>query len=349
MTQTAIVGATVIDGTGQPPLTDHTVLIEDGRVQAVQPSKDLVVPEGSRHVDAAGKFVIPGLMDANVHLCSDLPDVLLEHEGRWDDLILEAVQVTLRAGVTTVFDTWGPLRALTSVRDRLRSGELVGSRIFLAGNIIGLRGPLSDDFCPPGFLFGPDTVARINAEFEHGVGGELLCLTPDEVRARVRTYLETSDVDFVKYAASGHGAGLWHFITFSEPVQRAIVEEGHRAGLSVQAHTSTPESLRMEIEAGADLLQHGDETSTRPIPDETLKVIVDRQLPVAALVCTEKHVRWAQEQVGSERCELVTVKDANDRLLIDAGARLLLTTDGLLLGPADPRPPCHGGVDQRRA
>jgi imidazolonepropionase-like amidohydrolase len=245
----------------------------------------------------------------------------------------EAAQITLRSGVTTVFDTWGPLESLTKARDRINRGEAAGSRLFAGGNIIGLGGPLSVDFFGAGGLLGPDTVQRINHQFEQGVGSDLLWLTPEDVRRRVRDYVENSGIDFLKYAASGHGR-LRQFIAFSAPAQRAIVEEGHRAGLSVQAHTMTVESLRMEIEAGADLLQHPNLTGPEPIPEPLLETIVRRALPCAVLVHTERRHAWVAENESEFYRTLVVneTMDRNNRRLIDAGARLLLTTDGFVSG-----------------
>ncbi len=331
--QRAIVGATVIDGTGRPPINNAVVVVEGERIQAVAPAGDMV-PVHAEVMDATGRYLIPGLMDANVHLYGGLtPDLLLGCEGRYADLIAEAAKVTLCAGVTTVFDTWGPIGALVAVRDRIQRGEISGSRIFLAGNIVGLGGPLSADFFPTGNVFGRDTVNRINQHWEAGVGADLLWLTPQSVGERVRQYIERFDVDFIKYSGSGHGQ--LQYIAFSAEAQRAIVDEAHRAGLTVQAHTTTVESLRMEIEAGADILQHGDLTGPEPIPDETLKTIVDRAVPVAALVCTDAYLDWVATH-GNERIrrEIYNkVKDDNDRRLIDAGAKLLLTTDGTVLSP----------------
>ena len=330
---TAIIGATVIDGTGRAPVPEAVVVVDGARIRSVGPAGETPVPLEAEVIDARGRYLIPGLMDANVHLCAAImPDLTLEFEGRYADLVVEAAQIALCSGVTTVFDTWGPLAPLVEVRDRIERGEIPGSRMFVAGNIIGFGGPLSSDFCAVGDMFGRDTVRRINDQWEQGVGSDLLWLTPEDVRVRVREYVERSGIDLVKYAASGHSDVQMQFITFSEPAQRAIVEEGHRAGLTVQAHSTSPESLRMEIEAGADLLQHGDLTGREPMPEATLKTIVERRLPVAALVCTERYTSWVREH-GSEALRLVhLVKDENDRRLIAAGARMLLTTDAFAFG-----------------
>jgi predicted amidohydrolase YtcJ len=91
----------------------------------------------------------------------------------------------------------------------------------------------------------------------------------------------------------------------------------------------------MEIEAGADILQHGDVTGPVPMPEATIRTIVDRNLPVAALVCTKRYMAWARTH-GHEFIRTHLHSDAqehNDQRLIEAGARLLLTTDSSTFGP----------------
>jgi imidazolonepropionase-like amidohydrolase len=80
----------------------------------------------------------------------------------------------------------------------------------------------------------------------------LIPINTSEVREKVSTYIRSGRIDFVKYLSSGHKE--MQFIAFSPDAQKVIVEEAHRAGLTVQAHSTSPESLKLEIEAGADLL-----------------------------------------------------------------------------------------------
>src|SRR5207249_2621534 len=120
--------------------------------------------------------IIPGLMDANVHLAGELsPEVLLRYEpGCYDDLVTEAAQVALHAGITTVFDTWGPLESLRRVRNGINQGHIVGSRIFFAGTLIGMGGPWSEDMGFNADNLNPRTVDRVNECWEQGVGPDLL-------------------------------------------------------------------------------------------------------------------------------------------------------------------------------
>ena len=64
----ALVGATVIDGTGGAPLTNAVVVITGNRIAAVGPRGSTTVPSGAQTIDAAGAFVVPGFVDTNVHL-----------------------------------------------------------------------------------------------------------------------------------------------------------------------------------------------------------------------------------------------------------------------------------------
>src|SRR5262245_49984295 len=112
----AIVGGVLIDGTGRAPVLDSAVVVKDGRIVAAGPKRAVSIPAGARRVDAASRFIIPGLMDANVHLVlGSSIEFVVRHEGRYEELIEEAAQVALKNGLTTVFDSWGPTQALLTV------------------------------------------------------------------------------------------------------------------------------------------------------------------------------------------------------------------------------------------
>ncbi|MGP3533924.1 amidohydrolase family protein [Microbacterium sp. RD1] len=322
--------AALIDGTGRAPVPDSTVVVVDGRVAATGPSASVDVPAGAEVHDYSGGYLIPGLMDANVHLVSArTPDTLLEFEGRYDQLALEAAELALKYGLTTVFDTWGPARPLVAARDAVASGQRVAARFFCGGNILGLNGPMSEDFFRSGLTFEPETKKRINDQWEVGCGAGLISMTIDEIGDAVTAYIRDTGVDFVKYAASDHR--MERYLLFSEKAQRRIVESAHAEGLLVQAHTTSVESLRMEVEAGADLLQHPDITGPRAIPESLMDVVVDRQLPCMALFLTERHLGWLAEARPEDGARL-GIADQNNRTFINRGARVLLTTDAFAYG-----------------
>src|SRR5882762_2857794 len=209
-------GATIIDAVAEEPISADSIWVEDGRIKALGKRDELGAPPTARHVDASGRFLIPGLMNANVHLLWDTRiETLARYWDCFEALIVEAAQTALKSGLTTVFDTWGPRRFLMSVRDRINNGEIPGSRIFCAGNIIGLDGPLSQDFDFFAKAAGAASAAfvrRINAIWVENVGRHLMWLPPEQVGQEIRKYIQKG-IDFVKYASNDHFPGA--FLAFS--------------------------------------------------------------------------------------------------------------------------------------
>jgi imidazolonepropionase-like amidohydrolase len=331
----AIVGGTVIDGTGGAPLERGVVLVRDGRIAAIGAAGKVALPKGVKTIDASGRFIIPGLIDGNVHLTFGTSvEYLARYEDRLEDLAEQSAQVALKAGVTTVFDTWGPLQPLMNVRDRISRGEVPGSRMFVAGTIIGFSGPLGRDF-------NPDPAAskmfrkKINGLWEENVGPELGFLAPDALAAEIRKYIGRGP-DFLKYGASGHSDDA--VLLFSENAQKAIVGEGHRAGLTVQCHTSNVESLRMAVEAGNDLITHADITEREPIPESTLAALKAKNISCGVLPETKKKLeaslkRFAASNPPSGRRAPAEIRALNVSQMIQYGIPLILTTDAGIWSP----------------
>jgi len=332
---TLITGATIIDGNGGAPIQDGAVLVTDGRIAAVGRRGDVPHPAGAREINGAGKFVIPGLMDANIHLILNTSiEFNARYEGRWEDLIEEAAQVALYNGVTTVFDSWGPLQPLLNVRDRIKRGEVVGTRMFVAGNIVGLSGPLGADFNQQAATAATSEFSkRINAIWEENVGPDLLWRTPTEVRAEIRKYVARG-IDFLKYAAAGHGRGHSSFLMFSPESQRAIVEECHSAGIIAQTHTMTVDSLRQAVEAGVDMGQHMEITGPEPIPDEVIKLMLAKKIYAAVQPSTARRLKIQVEDAADpDAAKQAQTSHDNTVKLMKAGVPLLLATDAGLRDP----------------
>lgn len=333
-TQTlAITGGTIIDGTGSDPLRNGVVLITDGRISAVGPSGEVTIPASATRIDAGGKYVIPGLMDANLHLFLNIDlETLIKYEDRYHEIVLEAAQIALKTGQTTVFDTWGPRAALAKARDMINAGEAPGSRIYLAGNIIGFDGPLSADFRAQAAPFVSKAFAtRINETWEQDTGRDLLWMTPEEVRSIIREYAD-KDVDLLKYGASGHVD--MNFISFSPRVQKVIVDEGHRAGMTVQTHTTSVESLDMAIDAGVDIVTHGGISGpTTAIPDETIQKLADRGVAVSVLSITQRRLDAILEHGPGVLPPFMEIAKTNHRNMIKAGVTMLISTDAGIQNP----------------
>jgi len=262
----ALVGGTVIPATGSPPIENAVVVIEDGVIAAAGRRGDVTIPDGTPIVDASGKFITPGLIDTNVHLIlMTVPEFFVKYEDRLTDIAIQSAQVGLKYGMTTMADSWGPLEPLLEARDRINSGEVVGSRVLVAGNIVGLGGPFTSYFMGSwdhrgldmryGGWVHPAIQKRINDLWEAGAGPELLAMTPKEAGEAMKAYV-AKGVDFVKLAVAGHGISPVEPLIFSPAAMKAMREEVRKAGIPFQTHTFTVESLRLAVELDPEMLQH---------------------------------------------------------------------------------------------
>jgi imidazolonepropionase-like amidohydrolase len=116
----AVTGATLIDGTGRPPVPDSVVVVRGDRIVAAGPRSAVKVPAGARTVDGRGKWLMPGLWDMHAHF----------QQVEWGPIYLAA-------GVTTVRDCANELEFVTSVRDAIDAGRGLGPRLLLAGIVDG--------------------------------------------------------------------------------------------------------------------------------------------------------------------------------------------------------------------
>src|ERR1700723_1794821 len=121
----AIVGGTLIDGTGAAPIADAAVVIRKGRILAVGPRSKGRIPKHANIVDAHGKTILPGLWDMHAHF----------EQVEWGPIYLAA-------GVTTVRDCGNEIEFITAVRDAIAKGRGLGPRLLLAGIVDG-TGPLT--------------------------------------------------------------------------------------------------------------------------------------------------------------------------------------------------------------
>jgi imidazolonepropionase-like amidohydrolase len=325
--------AALIDGVAEKPLEGCSVWIEGRRIKGIGRRDDFPRRPQAEVIDAHGKYLIPGLMNANVHLLCDIRiENLARYTGRYEDLIAEAAQVSLKNGLTTVFDTWGPRRFLAAVRDRIEAGSIPGSRIFCAGNIVGFDGPFSPDFIGKASeLASPAFLNRINAIWVENVGRQLMWQTPDQVGKELRTYLARG-VDFVKYASNEHhGTSAGAFLAFSPKVQRTIIDEAHRAGRTAQAHTTSVEGLRIAVEEGCDLIQHANLTGPVAIPQTTLELIVSRGTGAVIFPMTHQAFEWTMKNARESLRTMMLASDNNTHALIRSGAKLMLANDGAIL------------------
>jgi imidazolonepropionase-like amidohydrolase len=302
----AIVGATVVDGTGGSPIADGVVVASGSRITAVGPRGRVTVPSGAQVIDGKGKFVVPGLIDTNVHLSlyggmNDRYETLVRYFDRQNDIVLEAAQIDLRYGITTVRDSYGMLVPLTAVRDRINSGQAVGPRILAAGNIVGWGGPYSISFSLTRTNALTLFQEQMNDAIAQGAGEEWMGMVPSELAKAVDAYLDKGP-DFIKYGGTSHFAEPT-FIGFSPEAQRVIVERAHARGKVAETHATSAEGLRLAIAAGIDLIQHPEVLDGRELPDDLVATIRDRKIICSMLVSTITGDAWQKHLKDRKQAE----------------------------------------------
>ncbi|MYB07843.1 MAG: amidohydrolase family protein [Gemmatimonadetes bacterium] len=295
----AIVGATIIDGNGGPPLTDGTLVTRGDRIAAVGPRASVEIPEGATVIDGAGRYVTPGFIDTNVHLSLySGHETLVRYEDRNAALTLEAAQMQLRHGFTTVRDSYGSLLPLMEIRDAIARGDTIGPRMLVAGNIVGWGGPYTVSFS----LIRPQGLTLFQEQFNdfitQGSGEEWMEMEPEDLRVAVNRYLDLGP-DFLKYGGTGHFSNPV-MIGFSPAAQRVLVEETQKRGLIAETHSTSPEGLRMSVEAGLDLIQHP-EVLTAEMSDALVKEIADRGIVCSMLTNTITGKVWQEHVEAREK------------------------------------------------
>lgn len=255
----AIVGGMLLDGYESEPLHHSVVIFENGRITAVGQKHDTPVPDNAVIIDAGGRTVMPGLIDAHMHIDlighGEYADYyeFLGGMQRLDEVMPIAAKQMMRAGVTSGLDLGAPFQIL-EFRDRIRRGEIPGPRLTISGPWITRL-----DF---------DTV-------------------PDEYEIVISSSKEAAQRTRELIAMGSDVIKTW--VGLTEDDYRAVVEEAHKAGVKVHAHLYDPIAIRAALNAGVDVFQHVG-SARNPRYDEALvSEIAHRNIPV---VQTISHRIW---------------------------------------------------------
>jgi imidazolonepropionase-like amidohydrolase len=128
----AFIGARLLDGTGAAPVENAVIVVRDGRIEAAGPADRVEISPGAERIDLAGKFVVPGLINAHAHV-SDIQGL---EGGHYDEAnLLRQLRLYARYGVTTVNSLGGDGPEALRLRDA-EGASLDRSRILVAGNVV---------------------------------------------------------------------------------------------------------------------------------------------------------------------------------------------------------------------
>ena len=250
----AFVDGRVIVGDGRL-IENATVLVEDGTILKVV-QNSLLIPKDNQKISLEGRTLLPGFIDAHIHICMDgSPDPMTACLSELPTITTlkaaESARRTLMAGVTTVRDMGGKDGIDFGLRQAIDSGLIPGPRMLISGRLICMTGG-------------------------HGwqVGRE--ANGPDEVRQAAREQVKAG-ADIVKLMATG--GVLTPAVEpgseqLTEEELRAGVEEAHKAGKKTATHAMGTRGIQNALRAGIDSIEHG-----VYLDDETVSMMLDRNIP----------------------------------------------------------------------
>jgi len=243
--------ATLLDCTGRDPQAEMRVVVEDGLIRRIGTASGPVGPRDARVIDCQGRTLMPGLLDAHVHLA--LLDLDPAAEATLPPAVLalrikNEIEATLDGGFTTVRDAggldWG-------FKEAIRLGLIRGPRIFISGAFISQTGGHGDHRARTSRGTFPE-VPGLTSE-------SILADGADQVRRAAREVLRRG-ADQVKVMASGGAASpsdeLDH-VQFSVDELAAAVDAAGAVGTYVLAHAYGPRAIQNSLKAGVRSIEHG--------------------------------------------------------------------------------------------
>lgn len=310
-----------------------TIVIEDlpgkgGVIQSVFASGAQALPRGCAVLDMGGAYVLPGLINAHVHLFGSGKPMkaisggaaqkrLLKFMGTGlgrkilYSMVCDHATAALHSGVTTIRGVGDLLYSDVKLRDAIDSGSRVGPRLLVSGPALCVTGG-------------------------HGSGGfSLECDSPWEARKQVRKNIHEG-VDLIKLCVTGgvtdgRRIGEAGRLQMTEEEVSAACGEAHKAGLLVAAHVESTEGIRVALRGGVDTIEHG-----AALDDELIELF--RKNPkslrgYSSLVVT-LHPALPLYYLSPSVTKLSAVAQENDRIILEGmikGAKQALKA-GLAMG-----------------
>jgi imidazolonepropionase-like amidohydrolase len=299
MTLTILHGGPILDVRAGRYLDDHLLVVEDGRVRALEPAGALPADGDARLIDVAGARILPGLIDAHFHLMSRSAveaDAEFVTTSTVDGVL--TARRAIESGVTTVRDPGCKHRGIYALRREIAGGRVLGPRTFAAGpNVVGSGAPVD-----------------WRNVFADGA---------DEVRKVVRKEV-LAGADFVKLVLSHTtGASRWRtcirYLTDEEIA--AAVSEAHALGVRTGCHCEGLPAARAAVAAGMDVIDHGLSLDDELV--ERMRVQGTFYVPTLWAFRAETHLEYAKtigpDQFGDYQERIGAVHRASVQRALAAG------------------------------
>ena len=298
-------------------LINADILVESGVIKKV--AKNIPIKSEYEIIDLRDMTVLPGLMDAHVHLTGNTD--LKGNEGISESSYLATIygvknaKETLMAGFTTVRNVGASNYSDVALRDGIEQKAIVGPTLLVSGPPLGITGGHCDSNILP-------------AEYEYKAQG--VADGPWEVRRKVRENKKYG-VDLIKYCATGGVMSKGTNVNnrqYTLDEMKAIVDEAHTLGMKVAAHAHGLQGIRMAIEAGVDSIEH-----SSLIDQETVNFAISKGVFLAMDIYVSDYILGEGAKNGIpeyslEKERIVGKKQReNFKMAFESGAKMAFGTD----------------------
>jgi imidazolonepropionase-like amidohydrolase len=302
-----LVGGTILDCTGAPPVRDGVLVIKGNKIEGVGSKGEVAAPPGSEIIDVEGQTVMPGLINTHDHLAHPDPtDPLMDYEV-----------VGERLGTLTELDLL-PL-AIRYGRQELRDGvttvRIMGEKSFLD---FRCKSAFDSDLVP-----GPRIIpSGPGITTSHGHGREVSVVADgvEEVRKAVRANLREGAEIIKLFISGGRRSGVpirLDTCYFSQDEINVAIEEAHKFGVKVAAHLNGGIGVRYAVEAGIDSIEHAS-----LLTDSDLDLVVSSGTYIGLTIL------WYFTDLYRKRApDVQEAAERNVRRFYKAGAKLVVGND----------------------
>lgn len=274
----------LLDVTNGRMLSDQLIVVRNNVIEAVGDANRINIPSGAIEIDLSNSTILPGLIDAHVHLTSDASvngyDSLSRSSIRNALYGTYSAGLTLRSGFTTVRNVGAVAYGDVALRDSIVDGEVAGPRMIVAGQSLGITGGHCDNNLLP-------------AEYDFNAGG--VADGPWALRQKVRENNKYS-ADLIKFCATGgvmsKGTSLGAQ-QFTQEEMNAIVDEAHTLGMKVAAHAHGTNGIQAAIRAGVDSVEHAS-----ILDDETIRLALEYGTALVMDIYVSDYILETGAEVG---------------------------------------------------
>lgn len=245
--------AHLIDGTGAAEINNAAIIVVGDSITWVGTAANVKAPAGARTIDLGDATLLPGFIDAHVHLAGrELGDpegdesAVHDYDQYSAILGVNHARSTLLDGFTSVRNVGAPRYDDMALRKAINASQIWGPRMENAGYAIGITGGHCDD---NGFKPG-----LFDGDYKTGIANGV-----DEVRASVR-YQIKQGADVIKTCATGGVLSEGDAVGASQYTYEelhAMVEEANKLGRKVAAHAHGTEGIKVAVRAGVSSIEHG--------------------------------------------------------------------------------------------